>query len=183
MISHMLKTVGTTPRWTTLTVSPMPADFRLSPPGFLPCLVLKVPVMRLLVRLHLMYQVWHNGGRGVHGEEVITIFASPAIDIPHDLRMYTKLSVSLFHLQALFIQTMTHRVLVSITMHITWLQYIEHLLYLGLTFGFGRIRLNYILNYKTNKENGIYWALSNLTETENYNSQLQMIQLRFRKFK
>lgn len=67
MTSHTLKTVGTPPRWTTLTVSPLPADFWLSPPGFLPCLVLKVPVMRLSVRLHLMYQVWNNGGRGVHG--------------------------------------------------------------------------------------------------------------------
>lgn len=115
--------------------------------------------------------------------ELITISAYPAINIPHDLKMYTKLSISLFHLQALFIQTKTHRVLVSITMHITWLQYIEHLLYLGLTVGFGRIRLNYILNYTINKENSIYWALSNLTETENYNSQLQMTKLRFKNFK
>lgn len=47
----------------TLPVSPMLADLCLSwsHPGFLPCFGFKVPMMRRLVRLHLMYQVSHTG--------------------------------------------------------------------------------------------------------------------------
>lgn len=128
-----------------------------------------------------MYQVWHNGGRGVHGiNDNICLPCNRHSSWSQDVYEVVYLLISL----ASPVHTnKTHRVLVSKTMHITWLQYIEHLLYLGLTFGFGRIRLNHILNYTTNKGNSTYWTLSNLTETENYNSQWQMIKLRFRKFK